>query len=673
MFCNQALEWRKDLCVKKRARLTCLPRRSPSLFQFPNHGRVFRLSPPLMTHMFRMQEIRTQCPAVCSGTEELICSPLTSQVCGAVGSTNMASLRNTQLYTIALCMVLISEFLAYLNHTFPLTALPLIYYLQNMKKLWRKSSIKGDTSVLSCKQNWNLSLDLSSHPPSPLFLNQESQENSVGYMTSPTLVSHPQIRSHLLIQPSTHMIFPAHGEPFQQYPLSFFDCHPDPKLPFGMSQKHTGPSQPITASGQVWLCISEKMTALQQTFATTLGSPRQEGPTASLQMWVLTFSKQTELAHYQNGLMIIYFLGFLTATLTHTIVSIVPGANWLHQMEGEYVRAAIYGTKVTQCLMDAQKNLMKIWPPPYAISPTPPHVPHMMPYLHMLIRILTFFQMSWASHGKPHYHIWSHCPILGFVWDLDTHTVAVPVEKKLKYLNTIKEWEKKLTHALAEVQKLYGKLLHASLVVTAGHAYLTNLEAMLSGFNNSPFMPHTPPRNTSNNLKWWADRLQFPTLSRSVPGPVPLTDLNAFSDASSGFGIGITIGNKWHAWHLLPGWKSDGQDIGWAEAVGFKLLSLRTFHISRVQTAADPLIHLSTLLVVSRLDPVRCSYDPLHNASASAALASIPLITTKMLPPQSTYNHVCSCYANSDVLLPTASLPGSSHTLPRPSSIHPVI
>ena len=47
------------------------------------------------------------------------------------------------------------------------------------------------------------------------------------------------------------------------------------------------------------------------------------------------------------------------------------------------------------------EELMKIWPPPYVISPTPPHVPHMMPYLHMLIRILTFFQMSWASRGRP--------------------------------------------------------------------------------------------------------------------------------------------------------------------------------------------------------------------------------------------------------------------------------
>ena len=133
-------------------------------------------------------------------------------------------------------------------------------------------------------------------------------------------------------------------------------------------------------------------------------------------------------------------------------------------------------------------------------------------------------------------------PYLDFVWDLNACSVAIPVEKKLKYLDAIKEWEKKPTHTLAEVQRLYSKLLHASLVVTAGRAYLTNLEAMLSVFNNSPFVPHTQPCDASNNLKWWAEHLQCPTLSRNVPGPVPLTDLNALSDAHSGFSIGMAGG-----------------------------------------------------------------------------------------------------------------------------------
>jgi hypothetical protein len=49
----------------------------------------------------------------------------------------------------------------------------------------------------------------------------------------------------------------------------------------------------------------------------------------------------------------------------------------------------------------------------------------------------------------------------------------------------------------------------------------------------------------------------------------------AYSDASSGIGIGIIINDKWRAWRLVPGWQtadSGKQDITWAEAIGFNLL-----------------------------------------------------------------------------------------------------
>ena len=84
-------------------------------------------------------------------------------------------------------------------------------------------------------------------------------------------------------------------------------------------------------------------------------------------------------------------------------------------------------------------------------------------------------------------------PYLGFCWDLRAQVVHLPDEKKAKYLAAITEWESKHTHNLLETQKLYGKLLHAALVIPARHAHLTSMEAMLASFNNSPFIPHTPP------------------------------------------------------------------------------------------------------------------------------------------------------------------------------------
>jgi hypothetical protein len=163
-------------------------------------------------------------------------------------------------------------------------------------------------------------------------------------------------------------------------------------------------------------------------------------------------------------------------------------------------------------------------------------------------------------------------PYLGFEWDLSERTVAIPENKKAKYRTAIEDWLPRPTHTLEETQKLYGKLLHASLVLPAGRAYLTSLESLMGSFSANPFVPHHAPRHTAADLSWWLHAFTSPTISRPIPGPALITDVSAFSDASSGFGIGIVVGNEWRAWRLVPGWKSEGRDIGWAEAIGFEFL-----------------------------------------------------------------------------------------------------
>ena len=81
-------------------------------------------------------------------------------------------------------------------------------------------------------------------------------------------------------------------------------------------------------------------------------------------------------------------------------------------------------------------------------------------------------------------------PYLGFCWNLRTQVVHLTNKKKAKYLVAIEEWKAKRMHNLLETQKLYGKLSHAALVIPAGCAHLTNMEAMLASFNDSPFLPH---------------------------------------------------------------------------------------------------------------------------------------------------------------------------------------
>ena len=175
---------------------------------------------------------------------------------------------------------------------------------------------------------------------------------------------------------------------------------------------------------------------------------------------------------------------------------------------------------------------------------------------------------------------------IGLIWDLAARTVTLTETKRVKYVDAITVWERKRTHTLEEVQKLHGKLLHASLVFPAGRAHLVNLEAMLGIFGNNPFMPRTPPRATPEDLSWWKRALStLPLPSTTLPGLQQVHDFHAFSDASSSTGIGITIGERWRAWRLKPGWHDDGRDIGWAESVGFELL------VCTIISACPPHLH----------------------------------------------------------------------------------
>src|ERR1700678_2126732 len=102
------------------------------------------------------------------------------------------------------------------------------------------------------------------------------------------------------------------------------------------------------------------------------------------------------------------------------------------------------------------------------------------------------------------------------------------------------------THTLDDAQKIYGELLHASLMATAGHTYLTNLKAMLETFNTSPLASHHSPRDTKNDLQWWLYFLSAEKLSRRIHA-MWFEDYGAFADASSGFGIAIVIEDHWRA------------------------------------------------------------------------------------------------------------------------------
>ena len=53
--------------------------------------------------------------------------------------------------------------------------------------------------------------------------------------------------------------------------------------------------------------------------------------------------------------------------------------------------------------------------------------------------------------------------------------------------------------------------------------------------------------------------------------PCQKIDPDIWVDASSSWGIGLCIGERWAAWRLLDGWRQGDRDIGWAESVALEL------------------------------------------------------------------------------------------------------
>ena len=78
------------------------------------------------------------------------------------------------------------------------------------------------------------------------------------------------------------------------------------------------------------------------------------------------------------------------------------------------------------------------------------------------------------------------CVYCGFLWDVQARTVCIPEQKRTKYLAADR-------HMLSDIQKLYGKLLHACTIIPYGRAFLTRLEAFLGISHDRPFLLRTAP------------------------------------------------------------------------------------------------------------------------------------------------------------------------------------
>ncbi|KAE8180318.1 hypothetical protein CF328_g9203, partial [Tilletia controversa] len=161
---------------------------------------------------------------------------------------------------------------------------------------------------------------------------------------------------------------------------------------------------------------------------------------------------------------------------------------------------------------------------------------------------------------------------IGFQWHIEERCVALPTAKRLKYLAAISDWQHQPTHSLQSAQKLFGKLQHASFVVAQGRKHLGSLCAFVATMAPvSAWISHRASRQVEKDLAWWSSALSRASLRRSFLGDDVFDNIYVACDASTSYGIGIYVDGAELSLPVLPGWKGQGRDIAWLEAVALEI------------------------------------------------------------------------------------------------------
>ena len=339
-----------------------------------------------------------------------------------------------------------------------------------------------------------------------------------------------------------------------------------------MLWKPAEPFLSITPSGCPQLYAWEMM-HLQLTLRWPLGQNLQLGHMVQLETQPQTFCSSKGLVQSPVGLMITYSSGSHVVHLQSTT------RNAGHGMETSYPEVSTKmevesGSEEGDLRMEHLKNSTKTAPFLARTFQCPQIDQQKIGHTPTTLMILTLHHGCWGSHGRSQ----RTDPLLV----QQPTSVLTGTSKPIEYL-----WQIARKRNTSQQQRIGFHKLHICLKrwrnSTANsymHALLGPLDKHISQswsacleYSTIVHSYHSP-RGLQKDLEWWVNEPWQPILSTTIPQPVSPYNLDTFSDASFEFGIMITIGDKWRAWCLIPGWKTlDGQqDTRWAEAIAFECL-----------------------------------------------------------------------------------------------------
>lgn len=237
---------------------------------------------------------------------------------------------------------------------------------------------------------------------------------------------------------------------------------------------------------------------------------------------------------------------------------------------------------------------------------------------------------------------------IGFDWNLERKSVALPKEKLRAMQLLVKEWQHPgASFSAREAASLHGKLVHVSCIFPLIRPFLRSISLFSQNFTSPRAKLHATS-SVQHDLSW----IHF--LLHQLPNAVPLmnqelVDLNWWGDASTSFGIGVVLGKFFAVWKYAPGFQVGPKkafNIGWAEAVAVEL-GLRLAIQFRLLRASNILVRSDNSGIVTVMNKVKANVRPrtmyvssrdnisdaLSRGQVSEFLQGFPLARTQVVIP----------------------------------------
>lgn len=181
--------------------------------------------------------------------------------------------------------------------------------------------------------------------------------------------------------------------------------------------------------------------------------------------------------------------------------------------------------------------------------------------------------LGWPWSTSKHQPFHSTFTYLGFLWDINGRTVQLPETKIAKYRARLLPWLTASKATLSQSQKLLGTLSHCALVVPGGPSHLPSMFKFIATFAKakSSFTQHSISQLLKDDILWWDTQFSMSFCGKTISEPSPPLPAKVFVDASTSWGIGVSIDGSWDAYKFFPNTFTDGRNIGWAEMVAVEI------------------------------------------------------------------------------------------------------